>query len=458
MMPAAIEQPDAETLEAVARALAHVPGAAYCVPHEYPGAAPAFLPDPMAKRPPLASDRLRLYAHVPFCRYHCTFCCFAVRAGADDDAMARYVRALRKELEWVEPGTPLAQLFVGGGTPTALRPQLLDELLEAIFRRTTRFGDGVHTVEASPETLSPAHVEVLRRHGIGRVSMGVQSLDGEVLGAVHRRHTAQESLSACKLLVGAGLIANVDLIYGLPRQSEESFLADMETIARTGVHSMTLYSLHLNDHTPVSKSLRDGERLALARLIRWRAVVKQRAAALGYEQTRMHTFKRLDTIARKHERLDHFNHTSWGHQLGIGMSARSHVGRIAYRNCCKLEAYLQRVEEGLSPVEETLPLAEEDRMTQFIGRSLGDGKVLSRSLYGSTFGRVLDDDYGETFGRLKKAGLIDDDGEHLTMSELGKLVYDLVTLSFYPQRAQDWLRAREGHLVRSPIEVTAERP
>jgi oxygen-independent coproporphyrinogen-3 oxidase len=408
----------------------------------------------MAERPQLDGDRLRLYAHIPFCRYHCTFCCFAVRTGASDDGMARYVRALKKELEWVKPGTPLVQLFVGGGTPTALPPELLDELLSAIFQRTTRFGDGVHTVEASPETLTPAHVEVLRRNGIGRVSMGVQSLDDHVLDAVHRRHSAEESLNACRLLVGSGLIANVDLIYGLPRQTEESFLADMGRIAATGVHSFTLYSLHLNDRTPVAKSLRDGERLALARLIRWRSVVKQRAEALGYQQTRMHTYKRVDPVAAKHERLAHFTHTGWGYQFGMGMSARTHLGRTVYRNSSKLETYLERVESGRSPVEEALPLADDDRKTQFIGRSLGDGKILRRSLYASTFGCGIDDDFGPTLIRLKEAELVNDDGEQLTMTELGKRVYDLVTLCFYPQRATDWLRSREGQLVRSPIEMT----
>jgi oxygen-independent coproporphyrinogen-3 oxidase len=453
-MSGTVQEPDLETLDAVARALAGVPGAAFCVPHEYPGAAPAFRSEPLAERPPLDSDCLRLYVHIPFCRYHCTFCCFAVRTGVGDDGMARYVRALKKELEWVRPGTPLAQLFVGGGTPTALPPELLDELLRAIFERTTRFGDGVHTVEASPETITSAHVDVLRKNGIGRVSMGVQSLDDEVLGAVHRRHTAEESLAACRLLVGSGLIANVDLIYGLPRQSEESFLADLETIAATGVHSFTLYSLHLNDRTPVAKALRDGERLALARLIRWRGVVKQRAEALGYHQTRMHTYKRIDPVAARHERLAHFTHSGWGYQFGIGMSARTHLGRTVYRNTSKLETYLARIESGSSPVDEALPLTDEDRKTQFIGRSLGDGKILDRALYARTFGRDIDEDFGATLTALERANLLADDGERLSMTELGKRLYDLVTLCFYPERATEWLRGRQGDLVRSPVELT----
>src|SRR5262249_8029369 len=156
---------------------------------------------PMAERPRATSNQLRLYVHVPFCRYHCTFCYFAVRVGASADAMARYVRAVAKELEWAEPGTPLSQLFMGGGTPTALPAELLDALLTHVFARTPSQGTGVHTVETSPETISPAHVAVLRRHGIGRVSMGVQSLDGDVLGTVHRQQTSAQALASCELLV-----------------------------------------------------------------------------------------------------------------------------------------------------------------------------------------------------------------------------------------------------------------
>ncbi len=208
--------PDAATVKEVAWALAGVPRVAYSVPHVYPSAAPAYLDAPSARRPPLEGEQLRLYVHIPFCRYHCTFCYYAVRTGTGADTMARYVRALERELNWVQPGTPLSQLFVGGGTPTALSPELLDQLLGAIFARTTPHGQNVHVVETSPETMSRGHIEVLRRRGIGRVSLGVQSLDDEVLGTVRREHAGAQALAVCQQLVDAGFIVNVDLIYGLP--------------------------------------------------------------------------------------------------------------------------------------------------------------------------------------------------------------------------------------------------
>ena len=433
---------DAATVQRVAHALADVPRAAYSVPHVYPSAAPAYSPAPLEERPPVSAPELRLYVHVPFCRYHCTFCYFAVRIGADRATMARYVAALRRELEHAPVGKPLSQLFVGGGTPTALPPELLDELLEAVFQRNPPVPGHVHTVETSPETISQAHIEVLRRHGIGRVSMGIQSLDSDILGTVHRKQTSEGALAACELLVGSGLIANVDLIYGLPGQTEASFLHDLDAIAERGVPSFTAYSLRVNERTPVSRVLDGGNPFELAGLMRWRAFVQRNAEERGYTQTRWHTFKRLDTIAARHQRLPCFDEELSGYQLGIGNSARSHLGYTVYRNHEQLPVYLRRVEAGQSPVEQVFRLDAEDRYTQAIARSLGDGRSLARAQYQRSFGHPIEADFGEVLEGLRSGGLLDDDGETLALSELGRLVYDLVTLAFYPRRAQEWLAGR----------------
>lgn len=435
--------PDPGTLEEVANALDAVPRAAYSVPHDYPNAAPAYMSAPMKERERPTFEQLRLYVHIPFCRYRCTFCYFAVRVGASQAVMRRYVRAVIKELEWIEPGAPLSQLYVGGGTPTSIPPDLLDELLTAIFARTIPHGKHVHTVETSPETITPEHIAVLKHHRIGRVSMGVQSLDPEVLGKVHREQTMEQALAACDLLVGAGLIVNADLIYGLPGQTEEIFGDDISAVAARGVPALTLYSLRVNERTAVTKVLRDDECFDLSRLMRWRAFVKHCAGQLGYTQTRWHTFKRMDTVARNHEWLPTFNRSMSGHQLGVGMSARSQLGYTVYRNHDRLEPYLNRIESGQSPVEQTLSMTEADRKTQFVARSLGDGKTLDRSRYRETFGQAIDEDFGQVIDRLVRGGLIVDEGGRLCVTDTGALLHDLVTLAFYPPHAWKWLGDRE---------------
>jgi oxygen-independent coproporphyrinogen III oxidase len=441
-------EPDGSTLEAIAEALRSVPRAAYSVPHDYPSSAPAYLSAPMREREHPASDQLRLYVHVPFCRYHCSFCYFAVRVGASADVMRRYVRTVARELEWIEPGSPLSQVFVGGGTPTALPPDLLDELLGAVFARTSPYGKHVHTVETSPETISPEHIAVLKRHGIGRVSMGIQSLDPEVLDTVHREQTRSQALASCDLLVESGLIVNVDLIYGLPRQTEEIFWRDISAVAARGVPAFTLYSLRVNERTPVKRTLAEDERFDIARLMRWRAFAAHCASELGYTQTRWHTFKRMDSAAREHRRLPTADRSMSGFQLGVGMSARSTLGYTLYRNHDHFDPYVERVESGLSPVEQIFPLAEADRKTQFVTQSLGDGGTLDRSLYLSTFGTSVEADHGETVDRLVQGRLVTDDGARLSLSETGKLLHDLVTLAFYPEHARRWLAERED---RAPL-------
>jgi oxygen-independent coproporphyrinogen-3 oxidase len=178
--------------------------------------------------------------------------------------------------------------------------------------------------------------------------------------------------------------------------------------------------------------------------MRWRAFVKHCARELGYTQTRWHTFKRMKSIARTHERLLTFDRTMWGCSLGVGMSARSQLGYAIYRNHDRLEPYVERAEAGQSPVEQIFPMTEPDRKTQFVAQSLGDGKPLGRHRYEATFGRPVDVDFGEVVPGLVRGGLLVDDGESLRLSEPGTLLHDLITLAFYPEHARKWLAEREA--------------
>jgi len=434
--------PNELALKRIARALEFTPTAAYSAPHDYPHAAPIFVPAPGLARERVDAEALRLYVHVPFCNYACSFCCYAKKVGVERDQMARYVRALAQELEWVAPGTPVSQFFIGGGTPTALPADLLADLLAAITARMPFHGDHVHTVEASPESVTDAHLDALRHYGVGRVSMGIQSLEDSVLDTVRRDHAAGLALESCARIVDAGLILNIDLMYGLPGQDVAGFRRDFERVAKAGVHAVTAYNLRLNERTVVARSIAPADRFDIARLMHWRASIRDIAAEFGYAQTRWHTFKRLDTAAARHQWLATAGADMKGYQFGIGMSARSTLGHSTYRNHAGMDAYMRRIEAGESPVEEVIHLDEQDLRTQFIARSLGDGRVLSLARYADTFGSELADDHGATLQRLLEGGLVQQDGDTIGLTESGKLLYDLVTLAFYPAKAKAWLLER----------------
>lgn len=430
---------DAE-VDRVARALGGSPTAAYTTPIVYPWAAQNFVIRPLAERPHPPTDAIRLYVHIPFCNYHCTFCFYAVRVGARRREMERYVAALARELEWVESGTALSRLVVGGGTPTALPPDLLEGVLAAIFERLPATADHVNTLEASPDSLSQEHIRVLHNHGVGRVSIGIESLDDAVLGAVHRHHSPAQALAACRMVADSGLNLNVDLIYWLPGQTEDSFRRDLDSLANCGVRSLCLYALRLNEKTPVAAQLAADERLDLAHLMRWRAFVRRAAEETGFTQTRTYTFKRVDSGTSWHERAATPRADGTRNELGIGMSARSQLGHAVYRNHERSDVYMQRVEQGLSPVETVFELDVRDRKTQFVAGSLGNGRALERAAYESTFGISIDTDFDELLERLRGAELIEDNSVRIVLTETGKLVYDRVLLCFYPDRATRWLR------------------
>ncbi len=168
--------------------------------------------------------------------------------------------------------------------------------------------------------------------------------------------------SSCRLLVDAGRMVNVDLIYGLPGQTHESFRRDVEAIVGLGIHSITAYNLRVNERTPIGRSLADSERLDLATLVRWRACVAAAALELGFAPQRWHTFRRREVAGPAAAIVARFDDvTGQGDQLGVGMSARSRLSHVVFRNHPTLETYQERVESGRSPVEERFALSETER-------------------------------------------------------------------------------------------------
>ncbi|HEY8155309.1 MAG TPA: radical SAM protein [Myxococcota bacterium] len=426
---------DAEVAR-VAEALGGASGSRW-TPIIYPWNAQRFEPRPRAERPRPPRNGLRLYLHIPFCRYHCTFCIYAVKGGARRPEMERYVAALERELEAVEPGTTLSKLILGGGTPTVLPPDLLDAVLAPVIARTRRPPECLSKVEASPDSLTDDHIAVLQKHGIGWMSVGVESMDPDVLATVKRRHSPEQALEALRRVAASGLEVNADLIYGLPGQSMSSFRRDLEAVSQAGVDSVCMYALRLDERNKVGAQLRAAERLDLARVMRWRAFVSSAARELGFTQTRVFTWKRLEAPKPAPAGGRRLRAEADGglQELALGMSARSQLEGTVYRNHERMGVYLERVLRGESPVESVYELGEHHQRTQFVAGTLASGRPLSRAAYQRRFGAEIDAHFGELLGRLHRAGLTDDDGASLRLTELGLLVYDRALQRFYPESA-----------------------
>ena len=126
------------------------------------------------------------------------------------------------------------------------------------------------------------------------------------------------------------------------------------------------------------------------------------------------------------------------------MSARSHLGTTVYRNHERSPEYIRRIESQQSPVEQLIELKEDDRKTQFVTSSLGDGRPLDMDEYEQTFHTPFHIDFGDALERLLTGGLLEQHESKLQLTDLGRLFYDRVTFNFYPPRVIQWLRERAG--------------
>ncbi len=199
-------------------------------------------------------NRIALYVHVPFCLRVCTFCHFSVARLPDKSFLSLFADTLLRELDlWMDAlprGTIVDSIYVGGGTPTALPPAVLNRLLTGVRNAVSNNGIEV-TVETSPGTLTHEVVEVLKDNHVTRINLGIQDLNPETPRLLGRDHSLAAAFEAIQLGVQEWPdTLNVDLIFGLPNQSLESWFRTVGVVEELVVPSATVYQLHIARGTP----------------------------------------------------------------------------------------------------------------------------------------------------------------------------------------------------------------
>jgi len=200
-----------------------------------------------------------LYIHVPFCRSKCAYCDFA-SAVSDTRWHAPYVDALLfSAAHWASYDLldDVPTLYFGGGTPTILGEELV-RLVRGLRDIVTLRADAEITVETNPDTTDAALIEQLVQAGVNRFSLGIQSLDDAVLQVLGRRHTAAQALEAAGVLAGSGQPFSVDLICGVPGQSDESWRETVCAALGTGAGHLSAYPLSIEDGTLLCEQVTAG--------------------------------------------------------------------------------------------------------------------------------------------------------------------------------------------------------
>ena len=289
-----------------------------------------------------------LYIHIPFCEHICDYCDFTKLQYFRSFAVS-YLEALKKELVSYDIG-PLKTIYVGGGTPTALEDDLFEQLLEMI----KPYSNGVieYTFEANPESLSETKIQMLKKYGVNRISLGVQSTNDEILRYINRKHSFKDVIKSVELLKENGLNnINVDLILGLPHITDKYLIEDLKNIMGLDVSHVSCYALTIHPHTVLfNKGYQelDGDKIR-----HYYDIVQQFMFHNDY-----HHYE-VSNWCKEHKESLH-NLTYWRneHYYGCGLGASGYIDNVRYKNTTNLTKYLKG-----DYVEERENLTEKDIYT-----------------------------------------------------------------------------------------------
>jgi len=341
------------------------------------------------RRPALvALPPLALYIHFPWCVQKCPYCDFnshAVKAGLPEEA---YIDALIADLESCLPlvwGRPIVSIFMGGGTPSLFSAAAIDRLLAAIRARVPLLPDAEITLEANPGTFESEKFAGYRAAGVNRLSIGIQSFDDVKLKALGRIHDRDEARAAIAIAKAHFDNFNLDLMYGLPQQTLEEALADIDAAIAAGSTHLSAYHLTLEPNTLFHRyppALPDDEVVA-----DMQEAIEARLAAAGFEHYETSAFARPGRQTRHN-----LNYWTFGDYLGIGAGAHAKISfpdrivrQARYRQPGE---YLSALKQG-SAVQSEEVVAEDQLPFEFMLNALRLTGGFAQTLFSERTGLPL---------------------------------------------------------------------
>ena len=311
------------------------------------------------------AQKLGIYIHIPFCKHKCDYCDFYSLAGAEGQA-SRYQKALLTHIGETAPmarGWEVDTVYFGGGTPLMLGAKPLIQVLDFIKKRFKVSKDAEITVEANPESVDFPTLRALRRAGVNRLSLGMQSACDDELKAVGRIHNYKQVEAAVEAARKAKLKnVSLDLIYGLPNQTVESWEKTLDAAIALNPEHISGYGLKVEEGTPLAKRVRLGETLPDddAQADAYLAMVDKLGKA-GYAQYEISNFAKEGFPSRHN-----LKYWTLSPYLGFGPGAHSDFGDRRYAFLRDLEGYIAAVENGGRLLSEENVIPQRERGSEYL--------------------------------------------------------------------------------------------
>ena len=322
---------------------------------------------------------LSLYVHIPFCESLCYYCACNKIITKHKDRSASYLRYLTREVELhvahMGEGHAVSQLHLGGGTPTFLSDDELRELVAMLRRHFQFVPGGEYSVEVDPRTVDENRLAVLAELGFNRLSFGVQDFDPDVQKAIHRVQPAEKVFAMVHAARSLGFESvNVDLIYGLPLQTPESFARTLAQVNALRPDRIALYAYaHLPERFKPQRRIHAAELPSASAKVAMLAQSLDAFSEAGYVYIGMDHFALPQdalAVAKRQGRL-HRNFQGYSTQpdcdlVALGVSAIGRMGATYSQNAKTLEAYCDALDQGHLPIVRGLGLSRDDMVRRAV--------------------------------------------------------------------------------------------
>lgn len=371
-----------------------------------------------------------IYIHIPFCEHICYYCDFN-KVFLEGQPVDEYVDLLIKEMEMVtakQTLEPVETVFVGGGTPTTLTEAQLAKLCSAVQRLFPIAENAEFSFEANPGDLSLSKLQVMKDHGVNRLSMGVQSFNNDLLKKIGRIHTVDDVYQSVNNAKQVGFEnVSIDLIFSLPGQTEADFEDTLTKALDLDLPHYSAYSLIIEPKTIFYNLMQKGKLL----------LPGEDAEANMYEKL----MTTMENHGRKQYEISNFakpgfesrhNIVYWSneHYFGFGAGAHGYVGETRYANYGPLKKYMQPLEKNELPTFQQKELTLKEKMEEEMFLGLRKVAGVDKAHFEAKFGQALDTTFARAIDKTVEKGWLESTPECVRLTRRGRFLGNNVFQEF----------------------------
>jgi oxygen-independent coproporphyrinogen-3 oxidase len=395
-----------------------------------------------------SDDRaLSLYIHIPFCRSACYFCGCNVIFTSKEDKKVRYIEYLKKELKilskYINTNRTVTQMHFGGGTPTFLEPSQLKEVLDAIKETFPNFSDDAEvSCEVDPRFFEQGHMDVLKEAGCNRLSFGVQDLDPQVQETIHRIQPFETTQNVVNIARNAGIKSiNIDLIYGLPHQTKETFAKTIRDIVKLDPDRLAVFNYA---HVPwMMKTQRKFDETTFAPPSTKLEILKDTIeffGSVGYKMVGMDHFAKPEDELFKaiqkeelHRNFQGYTTKGGADLVGIGVTSIGDGVDYYAQNFKTLKEYEEALDSGNLPVFKGYNLSEDDILRQYVIMELMANFALDMKKVEEKFNINFKEYFADALDMLKEfeeAELLSIKDDKISVTQTGSMLIRNISMPF----------------------------